>query len=178
MPTIPLPALMKANPALFDNMETPPTMDKQLLIDTIVLRAAPLSCIYSDPVFFQSAIGVWSRRRSPMWARMYDTTNLEYNPIENYDRQEEWEDSAEGGGTTTATDAKTAFDSDAFKDAARSTSEGDSRSSSRHKGHTHGNIGVTTSQQMIEAERAILDYDAYNAIAVEFVAEFCIGIYY
>lgn len=42
----------------------------------------------------------------------------------------------------------------------------------------HGNIGVTTSQQMIEAEMSLrVEYDIYRTITMEFEREFLIQIY-
>ena len=35
-------------------------------------------------------IGRWSAKELPIWDRLYKTTLLEYNPIENYDRKEKW----------------------------------------------------------------------------------------
>ena len=42
---------------------------------------------------------------------------------------------------------------------------------------THGNIGVTTNQEMIEAELKLRRYDIYNIISNEFLDKFCIGVY-
>lgn len=44
--------------------------------------------------------------------------------------------------------------------------------------HTHGNIGVTTNQQMIEQELALLrHFDIYGFIAEKFESELCLMIY-
>lgn len=44
--------------------------------------------------------------------------------------------------------------------------------------HVHGNIGVTTSQQMIESEMSLrAKYDIYKIIAKEFEREFLVQIY-
>lgn len=41
----------------------------------------------------------------------------------------------------------------------------------------NGNIGVTTTQQMIEAQREIVAFNLYETIAEEFKQEFCVMIY-
>ena len=46
-----------------------------------------------------------------------------------------------------------------------------------HTLHTHGNIGVTTTQQMIEAEREIVRYNLVEEIAADYQAAFCLDIY-
>ena len=45
------------------------------------------------------------------------------------------------------------------------------------KMRTHGNIGVTTSQQMIEAERGVADFNLYYQITMDFENEFTIPVY-
>ena len=34
-------------------------------------------------------IGVWSKRMGPLWLRYYNAIVAEYNPLENYDREED-----------------------------------------------------------------------------------------
>lgn len=47
----------------------------------------------------------------------------------------------------------------------------------RHTSRIHGNIGVTTAQQMIEAELELRKMDIYNLIVKEFIKMFCLGVY-
>ena len=45
-------------------------------------------------------------------------------------------------------------------------------------GHVHGNIGVTTNQQMIEAEIQMrVEYNLYNIIINQFKQKFCLLVY-
>lgn len=46
-----------------------------------------------------------------------------------------------------------------------------------HEYSKSGNIGVTTTQQMIEAERAVVLFDIYNKIADDFHRTFCLDCY-
>ena len=41
----------------------------------------------------------------------------------------------------------------------------------------YGNIGVTTTQQMIEAEREVVQFSVIEFIADDFKNEFCISVY-
>lgn len=43
--------------------------------------------------------------------------------------------------------------------------------------HIHGNIGVTTSQQMLESELKLQYWNLYNKISNLFMKEFCIMVY-
>ena len=46
-----------------------------------------------------------------------------------------------------------------------------------HETRTHGNIGVTTNQQMIQSELELRMYNIYKEIALEFEDEFTVPIY-
>ena len=46
-----------------------------------------------------------------------------------------------------------------------------------HEYTKSGNIGVTTTQQMIEAERAVVLFDIYVKIADDFHRAFCLDCY-
>ena len=141
---------------------------------------------------------VTSVAKSLQWSidHLWEVTQLEYNPIENYDRMENWTDSGNGtfqkgkvdteetfnkGSITTtfgkvsdSTHKVAAFNSstpevantdnttDSGSDSqtfGADTSHGsvtngldESTTNGTHEGRIHGNIGVTTSQQMIQQE--------------------------
>lgn len=46
-----------------------------------------------------------------------------------------------------------------------------------HMLRAYGNIGVTTTQEMLEAQRKLVRYNVYNEIADSFKEEFCLYIY-
>lgn len=46
-----------------------------------------------------------------------------------------------------------------------------------HKLRAFGNIGVTTTQEMLEAQRTLVRYNVYDEIANSFKDEFCLYIY-
>lgn len=46
-----------------------------------------------------------------------------------------------------------------------------------HRLRAYGNIGVTTTQEMLEAQRKVVRYNIYNEIADSFKEEFCLYIY-
>ena len=47
----------------------------------------------------------------------------------------------------------------------------------KHTAHLYGNIGVTTTQQMIEEERKIVDYSVEEVIADDYRERFCLDYY-
>lgn len=181
---------------LFNEFTVPDGMDKQIAIDTICMRSREMEVLYPNLEFFAMRIGMWSRKHQYNWKKLYDTTLLEYNPIENYDRMEEWNDTdTESGSSTvtneimntgTVTEQNTAFNA-GLADHAKEISDNDTTNNgsgtnkrdAKHtrSGRAHGNIGVTTSQQMIQSEREVAMFNIYDIIAESFVENFCLMVY-
>lgn len=57
------------------------------------------------------------------------------------------------------------------------TEDGSNSESSTRTGRIQGNIGVTTSQQMIQSELELREMDLYKIIIQEFKRMFCLGVY-
>lgn len=234
---------------LFKNLILPAGVDRDTEINTILLQAGEFEVLYSDFDFMEEMIGVISKKWQRTFQKWYDALQLEYNPIENYDRYETWTDtgkntenstrgsnrsltgsdkedtsgsdsenisgsSSDQSHSNSTTDTYvTPYDSDALhqdnesrssqdanstgstrqdtsrsnsQNTAKNTSENETTSdnenrnltnSSDHSGHLHGNIGVTTSQEMLEAELDIDAWNLYEHIADVFVRELCIPVY-
>ena len=77
---------------LFDNLQVPDGIEKATLIDSILMRSGEFEVLYSDFDFMKYSIGAWSRKWYPTLERWVDALSIKYNPLENYDRQEEWTD--------------------------------------------------------------------------------------
>lgn len=192
-------------PNLFELMQLPVGVDVETARDNILFQCGELELLYSTPSFLRAIIGDWSKKNSYKWKTLQRTTTIEYNPIENYDREETWSDtdtntrqetgkSAAGGKTSTSgnsTEKRKGFEGGDFVETAGESDNGSAETSStgsseieetdnrrsQHTGRIHGNIGVTTSQQMIMSERAVANFSIYDVIAQDFAREFCIYIY-
>ena len=236
---------------LFDLMSIPEALTKETLVDNLLAELAELEVIYPNPVVMKNLIGVLSAKQLDIWNRLYATTQYEYNPIENYDRQESGTDSGNDTATHTGTDSRTesirdggtegvassvaktgqdsisgtdtkghwkaGFDSTASGDndglvketrdqddgttttvygntetgsstttfgKTQSVTEGKTYGSQlatyRNGSHTlraHGNIGVTTTQEMIRQQREIETFNIYDIIIDDFRNRFCILVY-
>ena len=243
---------------LLNSLVYPGGMDGDKLKNAILLETAELEVVYPDPRFFKTAINLWSNIRLDTWNRIYHAAQLEYNPIENYDRYEtetsgntrqhsgvdSTSESVQGSSVTdgentrtisntnttsnsnqgsgsdsqTTTNEITAFDSNALVTHDRSATTGQNSSTHTQSGtetqsgtdtltddttvtntesktgsfthgekiadnasresHIHGNIGVTTSQMMLESEIAISEkLNVYDYIVQEFKRRFCILVY-
>ena len=198
---------------LFANLQVPSGIDRDELIDNILLKGGEFEVLFADADFVKGAIGIWSKKWQRTMQRWYDALAIEYNPLENYDRIEDWTDSnnrnnkserhenavgsdiSESTGSGNTTNTRSAFDASDYQphDKADSTSSGSNTSNSstnaygineenetalnRRIGRAHGNIGVTTSQQMLESELEISKWNLYDEIADLFISEFCIFLY-
>lgn len=174
--------------SIFENLKLPENVSRETLINNILLECAELEILYTDADFFKFAVKTWSEKEVERWQHLYCTTQYEYDPIENYNRFEDYTDINESTGKSSSTGKNNvetkvaAFDSPEYKENELNTTGNENSSSSsasgtlKHSAHLHGNIGVTTTQEMIEQERkAILNL--YNVIIEDFKNRFCILIY-
>ena len=250
-------ALQMNNQHLFDLLVLPAGIDKDDVEDNIMLQGSEFEVVYPEPSLFRSAIGLWGRKYYRTFDKWIKALNLEYNPLENYDRQESWGDHKERGAdntrtfnnqdketlntenkrtldtedeetrntsdettydkTTTTTDDVSAFDSSSYQPSTKETLEEDGtvtiagtgtdtfahtgtdtmnntgtdtmdhtgtikdetgeEETATHNGRVHGNIGVTTSQQMLQSELDVARFNIVQQITDLFLQEFCIMIY-
>lgn len=207
--TMTLIGLYNFDESLFDEMTVPDGLDRDTLIQTICLNSADFEVQYPDPEFSKRLIGQISRKWGRTFVKWKKALDLEYDPIYNYDRHEEWADEGTDTGTVkndeSATSSEkssgngdtetsvTTYDSGKYKpdgksaskqsaessgtDKSNRTETRDLRNGAKHTGHLYGNIGVTTSQQMLEAELEISYWNLYEHMADVFVRELCIAVY-
>lgn len=107
------------------------------------------------------------------WDRLYEAfVTKEYDPIENYSMIED---------TSTASDIDTSnsvygFNSTTAVPSATQNVNGTKLNNTEH--HTRsGNIGVTTSQQMLESEIKIREWNLYNQLMKDIDSVLCLKVY-
>ena len=215
----------------FDNTILEPIIDampvddiKDALRDMLLAECAELEVIYPAPSVFKTILNAWCVYRKKMWLDMWNTTNLEYNPINNYDRTETetiktdrtgkannsgsntntHSDSTNitgQNGTVTRTENRYGFNSSVddvpvakvvetpsqytsnetgtSNDSGTSTGNSsiDENESITRSLHNYGNIGVTTTQEMIQQQREIIKFDFIENVVNEFKAKFCLMVY-
>lgn len=170
---------------LFKNMTMPEGINTSVLIDVILSDCGEMCPVWTDPDFMQEMIGVWSQKWLKTFTKWLAAYNATYNPIHNYDRTEEMDgwDVSHNSGTdgTEIINRRSAYNSDQFEPHDKSNVGGstssDYNSSYDHTNHMYGNIGVTTTQQMLEAEYQIAEWNIYENIADVFMKDFCIMLY-
>ena len=202
---------------IFDSITLPDGMDKDLLINNILIRGGEFEVLYAQPLFFKFCVDVWIAKWTPTIERWWRALNLEYDPLENYDRKEDWRDdtstnkdiTTKRNDMTTASDKSTqtttgnventvsAFDQTTYQPAENAATSGSASNDSQtvsatgslssdkesgmqlsgHTGRIHGNIGVTTSQQMLQSELDIARFNIYEEITDLFLKELTIYTY-
>lgn len=198
---------------LFSLMTLPDGIDKDTLTGNILLRGGEFEVLYADPVFMRDMISIWARKWSRTFTKWVEALSIEYDPLENYDRREEWTDTrnrndsstegtsassnVSGNVNTTGTAEKkvSAYDSNTYQPSEQSTTSnnetsgsntsssgslnrsGEEHEGAKHLGRIHGNIGVTTSQMMLESQLSISEWNLYEHITDLFLSEFIIPIY-
>ena len=188
-----LPAVsdLPADSDLF--ISDPEPLDKDLLIGNILMELGELSLIYSDPATLKTMIRIWSAIHKREWLDLWKTLLYSYNPIWNKDGS--YTD-VKSGSTSLDSSTSTAYgrtlehgvtgyDTNAYspdtKDTAGGTdtvtTDADGTSSETLTHTEQGNIGVTTTQQMIREQREIVQFNLYQYITESFKAQFCVMIY-
>lgn len=219
--------------SVFQNIMLPNGIDKDILIGAIILRCQEFELLYSDPDFLIDAVNIWSRKNYWTFDKWIKALNIQYDPLYNYDRTEEYTDTHSGNynkngsgnssGTTGTTnnltethnlhstnDVTNTHSEKAFNDSSlvnnqtdvvdqdgsdtgtitntgtvtgtysnndTNTEAGTDGYTNIHKARLFGNIGVTTSQQMLQSELDIARWNLYEHIADLFASEFCIMVY-
>lgn len=151
-------------------------------------------------------IALYGKSHKYEYDKLVDTLSLEYNPIENYSMTEKGTDTRtpnitqtnKGTNTNTAgvdtaiTTGKTTFDkSDSFINDTKTTNTGTNTDTqdidttvttagnekTEHELTRSGNIGVTTSQQMIESERKLAMFSVVDLLVKAIADIILIGVY-
>lgn len=173
------------------------TIVKDDLVNYLQLRTMSMSLAVPDPGYLKNAIHTWSVASIHSWQRIFDTLFFKYNPIWNKDGKYvgHSEGTNTGTGSTTrfthgydnnipAAPAPAAVEEEEEEDDNLSWVHSDKAESGSvinavmDDDHTErGNIGVTTTQQMIKEEREIAMVNIYDIIADSFIKYFCIALY-
>lgn len=165
MAWISLVGLYTFDNTIFDGLLLPNGVERDALLFELLAETAELELLYPDADFLKIAIEKWSINSRTSWERLYNSFIIEYNPIENYDRKEEFKDIGH------AVSRVAAFNESEL------TPAGDGDTVADRTGRIHGNIGVTTTQQMLKEERAIATQKFSDIFISEFKKRFCILIY-
>lgn len=184
--TLTIAGLLHFSPTLFDGMLLPDGVDRDAVIFHIVEECGFLEIMYPNPDYLKQSINAWSIGMINGWNRFWKAIYKNYDPLNNYDRTEERNRNEKTGEKTGSkgevVDSKTAFNDGNFAETDKSESEAsgtrDENTDTTERNRIFGNIGVTSSQQLLEAELDITrKINFYKEIARDFKEKFCVLIY-
>lgn len=177
---------------LFDDIKLYDKIDRDILIQQIIYHNWELEPMITDYFLLKSMIHNFFDMKYNDYARIYEALMSDYNPIHNYDRYEDFnekrlnkrKDSFNGHENNVSENTVSAYNSDSYQpsdknseniktDDIRQIEDDDSYTTNNH---LYGNIGVTTSQQMLESEINLrLEKNLYRLIAIDFRKEFMLS---
>ena len=198
--TLSLQTLYDYNNELFSGLTVPEGVRQQVVINNILIETWDMEVLFPDPDIMQDAITKWAALCFPVWDELQKTLEYEYNPIDNYDRSialtvdrdydpaTTMRESTSGGDTIN--DYVAGFNSSTSaaatpREKSVSTlgsvydrvSGGHDDETTVTTGRIHGNIGVTTTQQMIKEQREVAEFSVERYIIDDFIHRFCLLIY-
>ena len=192
--------VLALRPNFFDDADIDSRLDKDEIKMAILERCGTLLPVYTNSEMFKTFSDSFFKQRKNIISKLIDTTEFEYNPIANYDSTEEVtrkydetttnqnQTNGNSSRNTTQENNVSAYDSDVYQpkekvvgttndnDSTNGSGSGTSDITENLTTRKRGNIGVTTTQQMIEAERKVVLFNVYNWIAIEFEQKFFICV--
>ena len=218
---IDLMAIYNYDNSVLDLLSLPAAVDRDILIDNLLMESAEMEVLYPDSVVLKNAIGRWSSKNLHVWEELYDTTQYEYNPIwnkdgtiteletrdlkgsdhttDNTDRKDDLKDKetrnladenlhsvygfnsntaapeSKDEGKYTGTDT---FDHTGTQDIDRTFDKATTDTGTiKHERTEQGNIGLTSTQALIEEQRKVVEFNIMDVIIKDFIQRFCLGVY-
>lgn len=152
-PKATLRELLAADPDIFLVFHLPDALGIDELYNIMVQELGDMATLFSTPSEWISYVSVWSANRVNNWTMMLNALRAEYNPIHNYDMQEQMTNDqtvTQHGKTTTRTDNLSH---------AKTGTEGDSMTASETPGVTQttesGRYGVNSTTDPVPVDRAV-----------------------
>lgn len=189
--------LSKNYPEIWDNFQVPDGIDKQNVIDSILMACGEMELLYSDPYYLAWMIKTWTNRELPVWTSLEETLHYKYNPIwnvegserETIDRTGEEERDLKNERTPDLTNtvkiAGYNENEPAVRDVVQETGK-DTQSQTGKVGTKSGevrelvrgmNLGVMTTQQLIREQRELVQFTVTEFITNSFKSTFCLMVY-
>ena len=75
---------------LFSKLELPEPIVKEDFINNLLMRSGEFELLYPDADFMENAISLWGKKWKRTFEQWIKGQKAEWNPIENYDRYEDF----------------------------------------------------------------------------------------
>lgn len=213
------------DPTVMDGLNVPDGINKEDVVNNIMLECAELELIYPRLETMKQAISIWSNSNQLTWDKLYKTMTVDYNPIWNVDADIKDTETITGANSEDRTITRTGQDKETVNLKDKETKDltdtksvqgfnssswaqaekvdqtgtdtidhtgtdtidksedvtdnvtGENNSTREYTQRRTGNIGVTTTQQMLEQERAIAEFNMIEYITKSFKKRFCLMVY-
>lgn len=180
--------------SMFDGLDVPDGVDKDAVVQQIIMDCSDLELLYPDANVMKSLISHWSKKEKPIWEKYYLAQTIEFNPLYNVDAYEYETETRDLKGTL---DGKTSSESmeknkgvgynsgemvNRSEDESNGTSTNKNETTDsgtiKHETRRYGNIGVTKSTDLLfDYKRYIEETNIYKYISDSFATRFCLLLY-
>ena len=147
------------NQAVFEELHIPEEVDRETLIDNILMECAEFELVYPSWDFMRFAIGKWSLKELPTWERIVRASLADYNPIENYNRTElitdteTEENRASGADSTSSTSSGTSSASGTSSGTDRQVNSGTDTTSASGSENSNSSDSATNKNKQTNSGR-------------------------
>ena len=194
---ITITSLLTADNSLFDGMQLPKGIDKDVVVDNIVMECGELEILFADPVFMKQAITSWSKSVVNVWERLNETYELDTdspwdvntdiyseNGMTNGTDQRNSTSKTSGSDRTSQTVA--GFNSETMVDRQADTinygatvtgNDSTTVRNSTEKSGTHEITMKRDSADVIKKVRENRKFNIYEVIVTDFKERFCLLVY-
>lgn len=171
---------------IFDGLKLPSELNKEELVNNLLMELAELTVLYTDSDFMKKAITSWSTIRYHTWERMAKVLYEDYEPFINIKRDEVrtilQERDLRGTGENNTSTKVNAWETEIPQDSTSSNSDSSTTDTGTVKTtetfHVEGDSAITDAQDVLKKELDVrLQYDMYRIIIEEFKQRFCLLIY-
>lgn len=162
--------LLQYDEDLFENLQLPSVLDKDVFINELVAETAELEVIYPDPEIMSQMIGNWSASRIHSWNKIATVLYEEYDPFINIKRDE----------------VRTIESSGESENGVSAWNQSDYTNRDKNKGsslvketfHVEGDSAITDAQDVARKEVDLrMKADLFRIILNDFKARFCLAVY-
>lgn len=78
------------DPTLFDGLDFPVGIDKDIAVSQILTRSGEFEVLYPNPTFYKQMITFWGKKHYRTFEKWVEGLSIPFDPLYNYDRFEEY----------------------------------------------------------------------------------------
>lgn len=160
--TLSILGLYRYDPTIFDEMMIPQGLDKDVLINTILMDCSELEILFPDSDIMKTAIASWSYASLNNWNSINESMQYGVNPLYNFDRHDVVEGSLNSKNP--------GYNSNELVTAGETNNES-------HV-HSYGYNGAMNPGRILAENIGSMQYtNIYGLISADFKNRFCLLVY-